>query len=109
MAGVGAATAIGLTAEASAAAVRAGIPGLVEHPYMIDRRGDPFVVAMAPYLSPDMRAESRVAELARIAAQDVVAVVPRRAESPIPVSTIVGLPQDRPGVGPALPRNWRQA
>ena len=101
--GVGAATAIGLTAEASAAAVRAGIPGFTEHPYMIDRRGDPFVAAMAPYLGPEMRAESRIAELARTAAQEVVAAARSGAQTPIPVSVIVGVPPDRPGVSPALP------
>lgn len=101
--GVGAATAVGLSAEASAAAVRAGIPGLKDHPYMIDRRGDPFVVAMAPYLALDLRADSRMAELARIAAQEAVAAMQPRAQSPIPVSIVLGLPQVRPGVVAALP------
>jgi hypothetical protein len=48
--GVGAVTAVGLTAPSAAAAVRAGIAGFGEHPFMIDRQGEPMIVAAVPNL-----------------------------------------------------------
>lgn len=44
--GVGARTPVGLRAASSAAAVRAGISRVVEHPYMLDKVGEPFRVAL---------------------------------------------------------------
>ncbi len=44
--GVGARTPVGLTAPSTAAAIRAGISRLAEHPYMVDKVGEPYVVAM---------------------------------------------------------------
>ncbi len=42
----GARTPVGLKAAPTAAAVRAGIMAMAEHPYMVDRAGDPYYVAM---------------------------------------------------------------
>jgi len=100
LAGVGAVTAVGRTAAASAAAVRAGIAGFVGHPYMIDSRGDPFVVAVAPHLEPEMRGESRILELARTAAREVVSSAPAAIETAGAVTAVVGLPGRRPGLNP---------
>ncbi len=100
--GLGAATAIGQSAAATAAAARAGISGFTDHPYMIDARGEPFCVAMAPWLPADMACERRMAELAGLAAQEamgVVASVPN-VES---VGAVVGLPSPRPGLQSSLP------
>jgi 3-oxoacyl-[acyl-carrier-protein] synthase I len=70
---------------------------------MIDRRGEPFVVAMAPYLRPGLRAESRIAALAGMAAQDAVTALQQGGDSPRPVSVVIGLPEHRPGVAATLP------
>ena len=48
--GLGASTAVGRDAWSSAAAVRAGISGFGEHPFMIDTAGNPMRVAAAPWL-----------------------------------------------------------
>ncbi len=99
--GLGAATAIGESALATAAAVRAGIPNFAEHPYMIDSRGDPFVAAMAPYLASVLENERRMIELARMAAKDAMAVVVAVSDLR-EVGMIVGLPSPRPGLRPDL-------
>ena len=100
--GLGAATAIGQSAAATAAAARAGISGFMDHPYMIDARGEPFCVAMAPWLPAEMACERRMAELVGLAAQEAMAAV-----ASVPnverVGAIVGLPSTRPGLQPDLP------
>ena len=53
--GVGARTAVGMTAPATAAAVRAGIAGFEKHPFVVDTAGNPMIVAGAPYLGPSRR------------------------------------------------------
>ena len=55
-------TAVGLSWEASAAAVRAGITRLVAHDYMVDKDGQPFVVAAVPSITGVTRLD-RVMEL----------------------------------------------
>ena len=100
--GVGASTAIGRTAAASAAAIRAGIAGFGDHPYMIDRVGDPFVIAMAPYLRPEIQGEARFIELARAAANDTLSWVSASLQAPTKMTAIVGLPEQRPGLPPGL-------
>jgi 3-oxoacyl-[acyl-carrier-protein] synthase-1 len=86
--GVGAATSIGMTAPATAAAVRAGIAGFSDHPYMIDRIGEPFVVASAPYIDTYVDGEDRFIELALPAAREALE----------PVSGLMHLPiQNHPG------------
>lgn len=64
---------------------------------MIDARGDPFVVAMAPYLDPVLDSEGRMVELARMAAEESMGAVvslPGLKQ----VGMIVGLPSPRPGL-----------
>lgn len=51
---VGAQTPVGRSALRSAAAVRCGISAYREHPFMIDRHGEPMVVAMADWLPESM-------------------------------------------------------
>ncbi len=99
--GLGAATAIGQGALSTAAAVRAGISGFSDHPFMIDARGDPFVIAMAPYLPPVLENELRMMELARLASKEAMSVVPRMHDIEH-VDMIVGLPSPRPGLHPDL-------
>lgn len=59
--GMGARTPVGLTAAHTAAAVRAGISRLGEHPYMIDRAGLPYIVAMDRTLGVHTRHERLLA------------------------------------------------
>ena len=96
--GVGAATSIGMTAPATAAAVRAGIAGFADHPYMIDRIGEPFVVASAPYIDADAVGEDRFIELALPAAREALELFSGLSRTTVPIPSIVGLPESRPGL-----------
>ena len=100
--GLGAATPIGLTAPATAAAVRAGIAGFADHPYMIDRNGEPFVVAYAPYLADDLALEDRLSELALSAAREAAGLLSGLSPRPASIPAFLGIPAPRPGVPGAL-------
>jgi len=95
--GVGARTAVGMTAPATAAAVRAGIAGFAQHPFMVDTAGNRMVVALAPYLSIDLIGAERLAELAGSAAVEAATPLTSAAGGKPPVPVFVGLPPDRPG------------
>lgn len=96
--GVGAATSIGMTAPATAAAVRAGITGFGDHPFMFDRAGEPFVVASAPYVDIHVVGEDRFIALALPAAREALKPVSGLLRTRVPIPTIVGLPESRPGL-----------
>jgi len=55
--GHGARTPLGLDCRASAAAVRAGISAIADHPFMIDRFGLPMKVTRDAELDPGLPAE----------------------------------------------------
>lgn len=103
--GFGAATGIGQTAPATAAAARAGIAGFAEHPFMSDRMARPYILAMAPYLGPYLPLSERLVGLAVPAVKEALASVAGRLPAPS-IATFVGLPSPRPGVpaevGPEL-------
>ena len=61
---VGAQTPVGRSALRSAAAVRCGISAYREHPFMIDRHGEPMVVAMADWLPETMLHSDRMVSMA---------------------------------------------
>jgi 3-oxoacyl-[acyl-carrier-protein] synthase-1 len=67
---VGAQTPIGRSALKSAAAVRCGISAYREHPFMIDRYGEPMVVAMADWLPEAFSAQERIVRLGVDALQE---------------------------------------
>jgi 3-oxoacyl-[acyl-carrier-protein] synthase-1 len=97
VAGLGARTSIGASAAASAAAVRAGIAGFGQHPFMIDTAGKRMIVASAPYIGMDVVGSERLAELAGPAAAEAatpLAVSPHKAP---PLPLFLGLPPARPG------------
>ena len=58
-----ASTPVGRNAWSSAAAVRAGISGFTQHPYMIDTAGEPMRVSMAPWLDVRLRGAGRFESL----------------------------------------------
>lgn len=95
--GSGARTAVGMTAAATAAAVRAGIAGFGEHPFVVDTAGKSMIVALAPYLDIDVRGAARLAELAAPAAVEAVGPSSAPWSGELPVSLFVGLPSARPG------------
>ncbi|MDM8542944.1 beta-ketoacyl synthase N-terminal-like domain-containing protein [Desulfococcaceae bacterium HSG9] len=95
--GVGACTAIGVNAPMSAASVRAGISRISEHPYMIDKTGEPMIIAMASYLPEDIEYIERIVELGLSAVNEALSPLNElKINGEIPL--IVGLPPKRPGV-----------
>ena len=82
--GTGARTPVGATAPATAAAVRAGVAGFGDHPFMVDTAGNKMVAAAAPYLSVDVTGPERLSALAVEAAKEaVVAALTGAGEKPI--------------------------
>jgi 3-oxoacyl-[acyl-carrier-protein] synthase-1 len=82
--GIGAQTPVGRKALIAAAAVRCGISAYAEHPFMIDRLGEPMVVARADWLDETLPARARITQLGIDAAAEAVSVLEK-------VSTTIGL------------------
>lgn len=96
--GLGARTAVGLSAPMSAASVRAGISRIGEHPYMIDRFGEAMVVARASYLSNELSGVERFIELAAPAVLEALTLLQSTTVRVEPMPLILGLPAQRPGL-----------
>jgi 3-oxoacyl-[acyl-carrier-protein] synthase-1 len=96
--GLGCATAIGETAEATAAAVRAGISGFSEHPFMINKKAEPYIVGTAPYLDSTLSLEQRIEALLLAAAGEALGQLSDRMTLGMTVSAIIGGPSPRPGL-----------
>lgn len=96
--GVGARCAVGLTAPAAAASVRAGISGFAEHAYMIDKAGQPMIVACEPTLDPKLQAADRFSRLARPAMTQALAPFANSGLGLQEVEVLIGMPERRPGL-----------
>lgn len=101
--GVGARTAVGMNAPATAAAIRAGVAGFAKHPFAVDTAGNRMIIAAAPYLGPDVAGSDRLAELAIPAAVEAVSAFAAAPGGKPPVPIYVGLPPIRPGCGKDSP------
>lgn len=100
--GIGAVTPIGFSAPSTAAAARAGIASFNEHRYMIDRLGDPYVLAMVPFQETVPMDTHRYIQMALPAAQEALSPLDGFNKSNFNVAVQVGLPEDRPGLPPNL-------
>lgn len=100
--GVGATTAIGRDAWASAAAVRAGVSGFSQHPYMIDTAGEPMKAAIAPWLDIGLTGVERFEALLLPAIDQALAPVTEADTGPARVALALGLPDPRVGLPPDL-------
>jgi 3-oxoacyl-[acyl-carrier-protein] synthase-1 len=94
---VGASTSVGRDAWSSAAAVRAGITGFVQHPHLVDSIGEPIRLAMAPWLDVEMPAISRFTELLWPAIDQALVPLDAAAEG-ARLALALALPAGRPGV-----------
>ena len=86
---VGAQTPVGRSALRSAAAVRCGISAYREHPFMIDRHGEPMVVAMVDWLPETTPPQERMIRLGTDALLETlsgVASLPKRQTIPVIVA-----------------------
>jgi 3-oxoacyl-[acyl-carrier-protein] synthase I len=93
----GARTPLGLNAEASAAAFRAGISGTGEHPFMIDREGDPMPGALDAVLDPNLMGSGRILALAETAMHEACAPLSAKLTRHLRLPLFVALPEFRPG------------
>lgn len=96
--GVGACTAVGATASQSAAAVRAGITRFVEHPHIVDRAGEPAVVALASSVPAGLSWVDRLEALALSASREAVRVLAPARPRGVRIPVLVGIPAERCGV-----------
>jgi 3-oxoacyl-[acyl-carrier-protein] synthase-1 len=106
--GSGACTSIGADLWSSAAAVRAGLTGFAEHPYMVDRAGEPMVVARAPYIDVDTPLTTRMVFLAARAACHACIQAFGENSSGVWFPLLIGIPSDVPGLAQALAANFRK-
>jgi 3-oxoacyl-[acyl-carrier-protein] synthase-1 len=94
--GCGARTPVGFDRRSSAAAVRAGISVIAEHPFIIDRFGEPMKVTRDAGLDPDLPGSKRLLALAIPAARE--AIEPLEDAGSVPnVSIVVSVGEQRPG------------
>lgn len=94
--GCGARTPLGFDRRSSAAAVRAGIAATAEHPFIVDRFGEPMIVTRDAGLDPALAGPERLLALAIPAARE--ALVPLEGAGAIPkVSVVMSLGEERPG------------
>lgn len=93
----GARTPLGLHSRSSAAAMRAGINGMAEHPFMIDHMGDPMPGALDYLIDPALIGVDRFLALAETALQEVCAPLAASQNSLQKLPLFLGLPELRPG------------
>ena len=102
--GVGARTPVGLTASASAAAIRGALSVISQHPFFVDKAGEPMMMASDAILPADLDGSDRYVELARAALKQVLHPLVEHDVSVAVIPTIVGLPEQRPGRSEDLER-----
>jgi 3-oxoacyl-[acyl-carrier-protein] synthase-1 len=106
---LGARTAVGLRAESSAAAIRAGVSRVREHPFIVDAAGDKLRCAYDGELDPTILGYQRLLSLARAALLEVVQKLTARREYPARLPVLLALPEVRPGFGKDHARFVQQA
>lgn len=92
----GARTPVGLTAESSAAAVRAGISRYAEFPF-VDPRGEPVVVAADGLLGPKLEGRDRLVPMAESVLEEIEAKIDQKILYGGRLSMLLALPETRPG------------
>lgn len=101
--GLGAQTPVGRSAAAAAAAVRARLPMIALHPFLVDRFGERVSVARAPWLPAEVPLLQRLLNLAAEAAREALDGVKSEFARARPrVGVVLGLPAERPGLPPEL-------
>ncbi|MGI9289414.1 MAG: hypothetical protein ACR2P1_28855 [Pseudomonadales bacterium] len=95
--GNGATTAVGLNAAATAAAVRAGIDGFEEHPYLINQEGDPYVLAMVPSIDASLTGVDRYIAMSAPAIDEALEPL-QGIRQQCELIAVVALPEKRPGL-----------
>lgn len=94
---VSAYTAVGLTAESTAAAVRARISRVAEHPFMVDAAGDKLCCGRVAILDPELLGCERITALARPALTALAHKLTAYGAAYVPLPLFWALPEPRPG------------
>ncbi len=95
---LGACTAVGRDAWSSAAAVRAGVSGFTQHPYMIDTAGEPMRAAIAPWIDIGLSGADRLEALLFPALDQALEPLLSHQGTPLNTAIALGLPSARPGL-----------
>jgi 3-oxoacyl-[acyl-carrier-protein] synthase-1 len=95
--GVGAKTPVGFTTVATAAAIRAGIPGFSEHSYLTNRGGEPIIVASVRNLTNGDASIDRFIPLAVEPAREALIPLAPFRRNIGRIALFLGLPPQRPG------------
>lgn len=96
--GVGVRCAVGLAGPATAAAVRAGVSGIQQHPWILDKLGEPVVAAYDTQIDADLQGPDRFARLAQWALEEALAPLAGGGEQLLSIDAMLGLPEPRPGL-----------
>lgn len=107
--GLGAATPVGRTAAASAAAVRAGVAGFGQHPLAFDSRGEPVTLAYAPWLDVEAAMSVRMQTLGLAAAEEALRPLTADTDRRLRVGLALALPPPRPGMPLSIDTEVRDA
>jgi len=102
---MGANTPVGANAWSSAAAVRAGVSGFTEHPYMIDTAGEPMKVALVSSIDIDISGVDRFEALLLPAIDEAIAPITQHLNSSLKIAIALALPEHRPGQPETLQRD----
>lgn len=90
-------TPVGKRAETCAAAVRAGISRVQEHPFMVDAAGDPLLCGFDADIPPPLLGTARMTALLSAALDELAAKIPTALQSCSEVPCWLALPEPRPG------------
>jgi 3-oxoacyl-[acyl-carrier-protein] synthase I len=96
---LGARTPVGLGAESSAAAVRAGISRIREHPFLVAANGEMVPAALDCGLEPTLLGWPRVAEMVAAALAEVLNKLGPASKYIRGIPLLLALPDVRPGFG----------
>lgn len=93
-------TPLGLHSAAAAAAVRAALSSCSEHPFFVDRAGDPMPASIDSILEPTMPCRERMLRMAHSAIAEASAPLAKLGKAAT-LPLLLGLPEPRPGFGEA--------
>jgi 3-oxoacyl-[acyl-carrier-protein] synthase-1 len=86
-----------LTAEATAAAVRAGVTEVAEHPFLVDRVAEPIRMARDSCLDAALLGPDRLIEMGDAALEEICSHLERLRSHAPRVALYLALPEERPG------------
>ncbi|MCI5166901.1 MAG: hypothetical protein D3903_12615, partial [Candidatus Electrothrix sp. GM3_4] len=94
---IGARTSLGLTADPGFAAYRAGISGISEHPFIIDKHAEPIRIALDTELDPRLPGPERLSIMAASALEEICTKINFMQLDFQCIPLFVALPEERPG------------